>query len=64
MRIANQMSSVPNLPFFLLLNNISTVILLVCFHLTDERAIALLFKKFEKFFLDAIMCLTLIRVAG
>lgn len=68
MRIANQMSSVPNLPFFLLLNNISTVILLVCFHLTDERATALLFKKFEKwpvqFFLDAIMCLTLIRVAG
>ena len=47
MRIANQMSSVPNLPFFLLLN-ISTVILLVCFHLTDERATALLFKKFEK----------------
>ena len=68
MRIANQMSSVPNLPFFLLLNNISTVKLLVCFHLTDERATALLFKKFEKwpvqFFLDAIMCLTLIRVAG
>ena len=68
MRIANQMSSVPNLPFLLLLNNISTVILLVCFHLTDERATALLFKKFEKwpvqFFLDAIMCITLIRVAG